>query len=542
VYDHGVVLPLPVVALRIAETDGRQLIEAQSPHAGLVEGREYTFVLALPGAVTYFSARIEHCSGRTLGIALPEELHQAGFRDSIRTPLEASAAATVCFAHPRLGGPITRRLLDLSARGFAFESDPEIDLLFPGDRLARIQIVFADKAYEGAGTIRGIAPHRGSNLHSCGVEFVEFADVEQERHWRQRVFEHAHPRAVIVEPSVGARRAWRVLEASGYVEAWTRNQDRDRLAAAYSQSWSNVNRHAGQLMLVENRGETVGTLAGSVLYPKTWLVHQLGVDKRERQGLGTFLSLAHELYSGLMYLFQNETAVDYFVIYAERDRRWTQTLYADFVAQYPDRSAFIYDENRVFRSIVAPPVSRRRARWSDVEVRAADSRLLAEVSGVLRLNTSALEYNAMAYAPTEIGLEQFTDRCRAMGYDRGRQVLVASDADGPAAALIAETGSEGVNVFGLLNRCVIVNLRASVTPSVKATLLDEATQYFRGLEKSEFVFLDDRDADIAEVELLGYEFVSEGMRFIASKRVVPAWLAYLQNALSLRVGSEGNRG
>jgi hypothetical protein len=40
---------------------------------------------------------------------------------------------------------------------------------------------------------------------------------------------------------------------------------------------------------------------------------------------------------------------------------------------------------------------------------------------------------------------------------------------------------------------------------------------------------------------MGFEFVSDGMRFIASKQIVPAWLSYLENALTLRNAAEDRR-
>jgi hypothetical protein len=543
VYDHGNVLPFAIVCERMVELQGRRYIQARSRHVGIGEGLEYTFVVALPGSVTHFSARVEYRSGETLFIPLPKEMYQAGFRDSVRTPLQTDGRASVRCEHPRLPEElIVRPLLDLSARGFAFQSDPESDLLFPGDRLPFIQIRFADEIFEGVGIIRGLAPHRGSDLYACGVEMVEFADAEQERSWRERVFRHVHPHAVVLESKAAARQAWQVLDQSGYLKLWSAGDDTHRLKAEYSRTWGDPRQDVGRLMLVENRGETVGTIAGSLLYPKTWLVHQLGVAERDRAGLTAFLSLAYELYSGLMYLFQQEASADYFVIFAERDRRWTQTLYGNFATQYPDRSVFAYHENRVFRRDPATPISRIIPRTRAVEVVPADAEELEAVSVALGASSSPVEYEALAYGPSEIGLTEFADRCRARGWERTRRVYVARQGGVAAAALVAESGGEGVNIFGLMNCCFIVNLLPKpVTEAVKTALLEEASQHFLRLDKPVFVFFDDGDADPRAVEPLGFEFVSDGMRFIASKRVVPAWLSYLENVLSLRHAAEGAR-
>jgi hypothetical protein len=435
---------------------------------------------------------------------------------------------------------LNRPLLDFSARGFAFVTEPETDLLFPGDRLNHLRISFEDQSFEGSGVVRRIAPHRDSELYSCGVEILELGGADSEARWRERVFRHAHPRAVMVEPEVAARQAWQVLSDSGYVRLWTPGPSQTRLEAEYSRTWSEARRGGGRLMLVERRGETVGTLAGSVLYPKTWLVHQLGVTERERAGLATFMSLALELYSGLMFLFQHEVAADYFVIYAERDRRWSEALYENFVAQCPDQAALAYDKNRVYRRVVGSPVSTIVPLDPALEIVEGDAESWPLLSRALQAQSSPVVCDALAYGATEIDLQGFAEQCQTFGFERGRSLYVARKAGVPVAALVAESGGEGVNVFGLMNRCFIVSLGPEpVSPAAKAALLGSAERHFERLDKRHFIFFDEAELDPAFVALCGFELISDGMRFIAHKRVVPAWLSYLANVLSLRQAAQG---
>lgn len=149
-------------------------------------------------------------------------------------------------------------------------------------------------------------------------------------------------------------------------------------------------------------------------------------------------------------------------------------------------------------------------------------------------------YDALAYAPEDIELFAFSKQCEALGFERSRQVYVADESGAPVAALIAESGGEGVNIFGLMNRCFIVSLTTKpVSQPVKAALLGKAEQHFARLDKEHFIFFDEPDVDPSFVKLCGFELISDGMRFIAHKRVVPAWLSYLANVLSLRQAAEG---
>jgi len=534
VYAHGKVLPFSILAVRMVEAQGKKLIEARATQAGVEEGGPYSFVVAHAGAVTHFSSPVVHRSGDTLYIALPNELHQAGFRDSVRTGLESSGRPIVVCAHPRLPDElITRPLIDLSARGFAFESDPECDLLFPGDRLEQLEIRFPDKVYRAVGTIRGIAPHRGSNLYSCGVEIVGFTDAAEEQHWRERVFRQAHPNVTLPEAPDGAERAWRVLESSGYVSLWTPASSAQELPSKFHRFWGEAPPDVGRLLLLETGGNTLATMAGTLLFPRTWLLHHFGVDRTQRSNPAIFLSFAREMYAALMYVLQHVAELEYFVIYVEKDKRLTQALYADFVERYAPAEDSCYDEIRVFKCYPTEPRTLRRRTGPMPEVVLADRAALKAVSEHLRSVLSPLEFDAFAYDEDNIDLSAFSLECRGRNYERARHVYLAMVDGTPAAALIAGSGEEGANLFGLMNRCRLFALGpAGFNPRVRESLLDAAKRHYAELGKHAFVFLGDADEDIMEVEAIGYEFVSEGARWLARRTVVPAWLSFVQNSLA----------
>jgi hypothetical protein len=518
----------------MVELRGRKVIEARATNSGIEEGGPYSFVVTQPGAVTHFSACVEQRSGETLFISLPEELHQAGFRDSIRTGLPSTGRAMLVCPHPRLPDElITRPLLDLSARGFAFKCDPESDLLFPGDRLEQMEITFPDKLYRAAGTIRGIAPHQGSHLYSCGVEIVGFAEAADEQHWRERVFKHAHPRIVLPDNPRGTERAWSVLESSGYVSLWADQASKPDLPEKFRRFWDQAPSEVGRLLLLESNGATVATMAGNLLFPRTWLIHHFGVDKTQRASPATFLGFAREMYAALMYVLQHVAPLEYFVIYVEKDKRWTQALYGDFVERYAPAADSQYGEVRVFKCSPSEPRTLRIRRGPGPEVVLADEAALRSLSQHLRATLSKLEFDAFAYDEENIDLAAFAAQCQGHSYDRARHVYLALKDGVAVAALMAESGEEGANLFGLMNRCRLFALGpAGIDPVAKQALLSAASAHYAALGKYSFVFLGGPDEDIAELQDIGYDFVSEGIRWLARRSVVPAWLSFVQNSLA----------
>jgi hypothetical protein len=534
VYSQGKLLPTSILAVRMLNEGGRSVIEARVTDTGLEDGKSYMFLVTQPGAVTHFTARVERRFDTTLVICLPEAMYQAGFRNSIRTDVQATGRATVVCEHPRLcDALITRPLLDLSARGFAFECDPESDLLFPGDWLERIQIRFEDKVYRAAGRIRGIAPHGGSSSYSCGVEIVGFADAAEEHHFRERVFRLEHPRVSLPEPSRGAGCAWRVLEASGYVSLWTPEQDGVGLSSKFSRFWNDARPEVARLLLLETDGEAVATMACSLLFPRTWMLHNFGVDKMQRANPATFLRHARETYAAATYVLQHVAPLDYVVIYVENGKRFTQALYADFVERYAPAEDSRYDELRVFKCSPGERRIERKRRINPTEVALADPVALKAVSQHLRAALPPLEFDAFGYDEANIDFAAFAEECRKWNYDRARHVFLAWEQGVPMAALIAESGEEGVNLFGLMNRCHLIALgTAGVSVAAREALLSTAQRHYSELGKHAFVFLGDRDEDVRELEDLGYEFVSEGVRWLARRSALPAWLSLVENSLA----------
>ena len=67
---------------------------------------------------------------------------------------------------------------------------------------------------------------------------------------------------------------------------------------------------------------------------------------------------------------------------------------------------------------------------------------------------------------------------------------------------------------------------------MRQALLATARTHYTDLGKHAFVFLGDAKDDIQELEQLGYDFVSEGVRWLARRRLVPAWLSFVQSSLA----------
>jgi hypothetical protein len=245
------------------------------------------------------------------------------------------------------------------------------------------------------------------------------------------------------------------------------------------------------------------------------------------------MECARDLYSALVLILQRAPDAKYFGGYFDRDQRWGDLLYGDFVAAYSDRDASVYDDFRLYKWSTGTGRPVEASEDPLVEVTQAPPTDLGSLSQRLRETVSPLEFDAFSYAPDEINLSRFREMCSKHGRERRRDVYVAREGRNIVAALIAECGSEGESIFGLLDRCSIVWWPHCVRrETVKRQLLGAAVEHYTRLGRREAIFLD--TDDVAMPDGGGFHFVSAGRRWLARLELIPAWRSYVDDVLRSR--------
>ena len=495
---------------------GERVVRARviGGETALVRDRVYQFVLAGPGAVTVFDSTCLVEDDGSVIARFPGEVRQTGFRCSPRAGTEG--AATVSIDGP--GGARARLVVDVSARGLAFAVEDRPRAPGVGDRLA-LSIALAGVVVRAEGIVRAVADRPGGPL-SCGVELVSFRG-DGAQAWRRFVFGRLHPH--LRDGAVDD--AWQALERSGYLRLWAPGTGRDHLRRQFVEAWGQPHQEVGDSVVLHDERGPVGVTAASLLYPGTWLLHHLGVDPRSQAQAS--LDAAAELMGGVLFRLATGPALEHFVIYVEADKRWNALVYGDFVARYfaPDQIAYVPVRLHRWQEGAREP----QGEPEGVTVTDAEPALWAILAEALRTRP-AIERRAFAL-DHRIDLGGFGDACAARGYERRRHGLFAMRGGRPVAALLAETGGEGVNVFGLLNTARFVPL-GPPDPAAKAALVDAGVARFRAAGKRTFLLIEDGDGDADGVaERCGLAPLPAGMCWIAHRDVIPAWTAYLDGLL-----------
>jgi len=535
-------LPLALTITGV-ELDGHHeviRVATDEPHAVLELGREYTLVVPGQGAVTTFSSRLIGRQADRLTLALPGEVVRTGFRRSLRAlPAQATGAAAHLVLARAPHEPIRQPVLDVAAHGLSLVVDGS-DIVLPGDRLSQVTIEWAGCRVEAQGVVRSVLPQAQGRLR-CGVELVDFAGPEDAQRWHHFVFGQIHPRLHLATGS-NVRSAWRILKRSEYVSLWVDEAERNHIERDFTGDWKASAPSTGSLLLLENDRGPVGMISGSLLYPRSWLMHHLAVDAEERtkERKKDFFAMADQLYSGITYSLTHMARARYFIAYFERNKNWNRYLYEEFTDRYVRKEHQLYEARSVHRRTTAAPLGDADAVPGGLRIVPGDAALMAELSDRLGQRLPAMELDAFAYGRSEIGLSDFSHDCaHQRGYERRRDVFFALDGSGKAlAALVCEAGGEGVNIFGLLNTCWIFPLAGAVETDVARALLGRAVHHYRALDKRSFVLFETPGTLGDAPKQTGFDFVSDGVRWMARTEVLPVWQSYVADLMSARQSAD----
>jgi hypothetical protein len=357
---------------------------------------------------------------------------------------------------------------------------------------------------------------------------IEFERERDQDLWSRYTFSVTHPR-VFATSTPDARVVWDLLSSSGYVDEWTPPTEREYLHRELLHDWGTASEDTGHVVFVGPPERPVGQTSGSLIYPGTWLIHHLGMadDGRQPQEV---LEDACELFTAQLQTILRTKNAEHFLICVSDGTRWNKRIYEDFVAGYSEGDSAA-SRFTVYR-YAAPSTAPQDAGCVSGAVSRATAKQWRVISESLRTQVTPVEYRALGLDPDAIDLREFSAICARQHLLRTRAAFVYNEGGEDEAALLAETGPEGTNLFGLFNSCSIVGLTSrGVSTTAREALLQEAIRAFAIAGKRSFLFFDGPSSSPApEVVSLGFQHISNAFRWVAHRNVIPAWSEYLRHA------------
>ena len=468
-------------------------------------------------------------------VLLPRRMTKQGFRASTRT--RPVARMRVSVIHPRLPDLVLlKEIVDIGSRGLSFLTSPQDDALFLGER---VMLDIEDGAIWAEGVVRSYTPSEHSGQLICGVEIVRFPGRSHGDRWRRTVFQQTFP-AIALGEGQTAPKAWRVLETSRYLDETTPALE-DQLRQSYQASWGRTRRRSpfDRFILALEGQQPIGTISVSLIYPGAWLMHQMGIDAARRKASRRLkYEACRDLFVGITNLVNQLEDFRYLIVYFDAEKPFNQLVYVKFLQQLPDlrhcalqRFDILKCHPQRYQSLEERGLcSETRDDLVISEAGSADS-TLDMLLHELGKTEAAVVRRALSLEPGDLLLETFSRQYAKRGFSRLRRVFVARDPQGPIAALVAEEGGEGVNVFNLFNTCFFVSFREDGTDErIRECLLDRALKTYRESGVREVLLLETPQGrpGLGRVESFLGEPIA-GLRWVAQRDIIPAWMDYLHD-------------
>lgn len=517
----------------VVEGDRIQLASLLPLPADFRVGSELSFLMSTAGSALWFQAVVRCVEPHRVEIAFPARIVRSGFRDSFRADVDRSDLK-VRFRHPRLPVVVSKGALDVSARGLSFPLDVRKDILFPGDHLAPLQIMLPQGPIHATAIVRSVRELDSGGM-GCGVELLEVGDPIR---WAAAVFRNGHPNTLLSEDDAPAG-AWQALDTSGYLDMWTHPSAWASAKRDFQLVWQSMPKSHGLIAVVKRSDRAVSTFAASRVYRRTWMMHQLGVDKRARRpdDRASFYSIIRELYSGLLFALQHLTDLKYMVGYFGTDSRWCEPIHLVFERAYPVRSHLASSQYGIYRTSEDNAAGLAPAKDSGYHVRPIAAPDVDEVVSALARRFTPMECDAYDYEAGPLLNDDLGRECTAAGYARSRRNYVIEDAQSRIVGLLMlEMGAEGANLFNLLNTCRFIPLRGLGRDAdlVRGLALDFAKRRYARAGKRSHLFFDYGQQRGAPSDHVGYRYLYDGLAWLIHRDALPAWLSHIDDLLGIK--------
>ena len=537
IFNEDLLLPIKLHILSINIEQNLIILNIKEGKVQLLEkNKEYTFSFSGHNSINIFNSFILQSKNGKIHITIPLSIHQTGFRQSERISV-GSGKMLLHFHHPRLPGvKLTKSVIDISGFGLSFPFDPKNDLLFPGEKIEKILLELPKFNIQANAIIRSIRTSKG--LTSCGIEILGFPNRKHAEHWGEFVFHYSHPRLQLGQKRM-VEDAWLSLSSSGYLD-YINPKLYDYLKNKFIVSWQTqaVNTHLSRFFVYYDKTKKpIGTMAVNILYPGTWLVHNMGIDKEKRKGKKNQKNIiARDIYKGIIFLLNHLNKTDYFVLYVESNKPWTINLYAEFLKNYANHDDFIYDRYHVFKCTSLKETSKmlKCQKVNGIEVVEQTSELLEILQNYLKKELPKIEFEAFCYGESLITFKKFSKECDLYNYERHRIIYFALQNNIPKAALVVESGPDGMNLYSLFNRCWFFFLEpdAAEDKYIIVQLINQALLFYNKISQKEFMLLINTDKNRKSMfEKLGFDYKLDVMRWLSSCSILPAYLNYIEEYL-----------
>jgi hypothetical protein len=519
----------PAGTMHIGESkDGLILLELDhDPPDALPPPDEVHIGFELFAASYEGTVRLHRHRGRTLEVALPLVLRRCRRRREQRAAVPATFPITVVFRNAATGETVRRPVRDLSFGGLCFETDVSADVLWSGACLEDARLEW-DKGRVDLGEleVRAIerTPDGGARCHTANrgpapaddpalvvlLATLYHPQVEQHDGSDFRVMVDLYEKAGLLGDFM-LRNLRPVLPAA--VSSWRKIHDRKSGVAC-------------TLVYRRNSQLPQGAVSAVRVWENTWFAQHFGVLPGVDQRVAGMLQLAH-----VDFVLPRPDA-HYLAFFVRTENSTMNSFYERFfkLTGTPESVSRITVAVWMLRNGVniAPVTGHDQSRALRA-MRKTDEIL---VSRAAERMWGAMATSALSLIPRAIGLPNTSRHFSRVALERGRSAFIIDGLHGPAAALLKERISPGINLTRMLDAWWFLpfhSFAGADTSAVVAAATAIAQAPFDSPEGDKFLIVPSRGASKEVLSNAGFEMQLHAHLYVLSRSGLRRYYEYISD-------------
>jgi hypothetical protein len=318
---------------------------------------------------------------------------------------------------------------------------------------------------------------------------------------------------------------WEVFASSGYLTLSGKSPaDFTDLRHGFDTVTKKLALHPalGGSALVREDSGLMATLTASKIYSGSYLLHQLAKFQPEHDRQAAKRAL-WGIYSGAHDLVSRAPDARWTIMYAsDQASSWQERSLLAFLRAHPDPAMAALIR---FRLMEVSTEDRARHAHTNIEVSRATSQEQRNLAETLEREHSTAYLQALDLTCDEISLTSCRTQMRAAGLERARCVFLARRSGVLVAAMVAELGEPGLNLFHLYDSARVFDL-GDLDDDVRKALLDSALAWFHQRGRRRFIYYNEH-APARGADDLGLRDLGLGYVCIMSAALVRQYLEHL---------------
>ncbi|MEZ4819150.1 MAG: hypothetical protein R3A45_04345 [Bdellovibrionota bacterium] len=375
----------------------------------------------------------------------------------------------------------------------------------------------------GKGYVKNYFWNKQEKAFVLGVQFS--TNIEPHTtNWHNFILKARYPQMDFKYIENDHSRIWNLFEHSGYLH-FKKEERFEKVRNDTEITWRMLEDSGSAIskrIMMRKDDEIIGHLQLDKIYPKTWCPHHLAI------GSGVKSTIAQDLLSIAPPILVKSGA-DYMLNFTDASNQWFQKNYFSFVRSYKNPNA------NFLRSYVTYEVDLENDHLSleendNVELKYPNKYEFKAINKYLKMHYSPIEYDALGF-DVDPYLKNMHDSIEKFGLDRGREYIAAYKDNNLVGISILETGSEGINIIGILDVCYIIVLENTFNiprEIIQSALISKSFAHYKNKNKRYMIFqLEEGCLDYTKY---GMTFMCDTTRWVGMREVSSKFVCFTNYA------------